>query len=64
MANKTKHAQRSKRSYRQQQANISAYAATSMQKQATKALIREKREGVLSRLVNHFARNRESKKGE
>ena len=64
MANKTKHAQRSKRSYRQQQANISAYAATSMQKQATKALIREKREGVLTRLVKHFTKNRESKKGE
>ena len=64
MANKTKHAQRSKRSYRQQQANISAYVATSMQRQATKALIKEKREGILSRLVNRFARNRESKKRE
>lgn len=65
MASTLKHAQRSKRSYRQQQANISAHAATSMMKQATKAQMREMRESVLSKLVNHFKRNRETrKKGE
>lgn len=64
MASTLKHAQRSKRSYRQQQANISAHAATSMMKQATKAQMREKRETVLSKLVNRFNRKRESKKGE
>ena len=65
MAGNVKHAQRSKRGYRQQQANISAYTASSMRKQAMKADMREKRESILTRLGNCFHRNRESRtKGE